>query len=91
MSSGSRFDNLANWRLTGSGTCANLLTVSQTNHIGCAAAAQILGCSTAKVKRLAKSGQLVAAFKMDGQTGAYVFARSTVLDYAERHAGQVAA
>ena len=90
MSSGSRFDTLANWCLTGSGTCANLLAVSQTN-IGCAAAAQILGCSTAKVKRLAKSGQLEAAFKMDGQTGAYVFARSTVLDYAERHTGQVAA
>jgi predicted DNA-binding transcriptional regulator AlpA len=68
--------------------CANwfILVDVNENHIGCTAAAQILGCSTATIKRLAKSGQLPAAFKMDGQTGAYVFERDVVEAFAAERA-----
>lgn len=40
--------------------------------------ATILGCSTAKIKRLALTGELQPAAKMPGKTGAYVFDASTV-------------
>ena len=78
-------EKLCRKRLT---ACANwfILVDVNENHIGCTAAAQILGCSTATIKRLAKSGQLPAAFKMDGQTGAYVFARDVVEAFAAERA-----
>lgn len=40
--------------------------------------AAILGWSTAKVKRHAKSGELPYAHKMLGETGAYLFDRVVI-------------
>ena len=59
---------------------------SPPDHIGTADAAEILGCSTTKVKMLAQSGQLPIAFKMGGRTGAYLFSRSAIEHIARRAA-----
>lgn len=70
--------------------CANLLTVSQSDLIGTAEAADILGWSRAKVKRAAQSGDLPHAVKMPGGTGAYLFHRSVVVLLSKRPAAEVA-
>jgi hypothetical protein len=44
--------------------------------------AAILGWSTAKVKRHARSGDLPYAHKMEGDTGAYLFDRAVVEAFA---------
>lgn len=58
-------------------------TVSQSDHINATAAADILGCSVATVKRKAKDGDLPYAFKLPGKTGSYVFLRSEIQALAE--------
>lgn len=63
--------------------------MSQSDHIGTAQAAELLGRSVATVKRLAKSGDLPYVFKMEGETGAYVFSRTAIEAIAK--SGQVAA
>jgi len=65
--------DLTNWR-----RCANLAPVSQSDLIGTADAATILGWSRAKVKRAAKAGELPHAVKMPGDTGAYLFHRAVI-------------
>ena len=65
--------------------CANLLTVSQSDLIGTADAATILGWSRAKVKRAAKHGSLPHAVKMPGETGAYLFHRAVIELMATRN------
>lgn len=52
--------------------------MSQSDLIGTAEAADLLGWSTAKVKRNAKSGTLRHALKMPGDTGAYLFERAYI-------------
>jgi hypothetical protein len=52
--------------------------VSQSDLIGAADAAAILGWSKAKVKRAAASGGLPVAGKMPGELGAYVFRRDEI-------------
>jgi len=59
---------------------------SPPDHIGTVDAALILGCSTTRVKMLAKSGELPIAFKMGGETGAYLFSRSAIEHIARRAA-----
>lgn len=54
------------------------MSQSDTQLIGTTEAAEILGWSRAKVKREAMSGGLPVAQKMPGDTGAYLFHRSTV-------------
>lgn len=54
--------------------------------IGTADAAAILQRSQRTVKRLAKSGKLEPAVKMTGDTGAYLFERSTVEAFAKQAA-----
>lgn len=49
-----------------------------TNLIGTVEAARILGWSLAKVKREAKAGRLPYEHKARGETGPYLFQRSTV-------------
>ena len=60
--------------------------MTPTDHIGTADAAEILGCSTTKVKMLAQAGELPIAFKMGGATGAYLFSRSAIEHIARRAA-----
>jgi hypothetical protein len=52
--------------------------VSQSDLIGAADAAAILGWSKAKVKRAAATGGLPVAGKMPGELGAYVFRRDEI-------------
>jgi hypothetical protein len=58
--------------------------VSQSDLVGTKDAADILGWSLAKVKRAAKSGALPHAYKMWGDTGAYLFHRTVVEMIAKR-------
>lgn len=62
------------------------MSQSDTSLVGTTEAADILGWSIAKVKREAKSGRLPIALKMAGETGAYLFHRSTV-DLISRQKG----
>lgn len=64
---------MTNWRI-----CAMLGVVSQSDYIGSAEAAELLGWSRAKVKREAQSGAIPVALKMPGETGAYLFLRSDI-------------
>lgn len=57
-------------------------TMSQPELIGARDAAQVSGRSVATVKRAARSGELPFALKMPGDTGAYLFVRSTVERWA---------
>jgi hypothetical protein len=61
---------------------------SQSDLIGTADAAAILGWSLAKVKKAAKAGTLPHAHKMPGDTGAYIFSRVVVELIANRPAEQ---
>lgn len=69
-------------------TRAKLSAMSESDHVGTAKAAALLGKSPATVKRMAKSGELPYLFKMDGETGAYVFSRAVLAAYLK---AQVAA
>ena len=57
-----------------------------TDMIGTNEAAEILECSTAKVKHMAKAGELPILSKMHGKTGAYLFSRSAIEHVARRAA-----
>ena len=59
---------------------------SDTALIGTTEVAELLGWSRAKVKREALKGKLPHAYKMPGDTGAYLFHRSTVDLFKERQA-----
>jgi len=59
-----------------------------TALIGTTEVAELLGWSRAKVKREALRGDLPHAYKMPGDTGAYLFHRSTVELFAKQ--GRVA-
>jgi hypothetical protein len=53
--------------------------MSQSAHLlSTAQVAEILGKSTATVKRMALSGALTPALKLPGDTGAYLFTREDV-------------
>lgn len=57
-----------------------------TDTIGTVEAAEILKCSTAKVKMMAKAGELPILGKMRGETGAYLFSRSAIEHVAKSSA-----
>lgn len=67
------------------------MSQSDTALIGTGEAATILGWSRAKVKREAMNGSLPVAQKMPGDTGAYLFHRSTVDIIARQHRQQAGA
>ena len=50
----------------------------ETDLIGAAEAAEILGVSVATVNRMAANGTLPTAAKLHGRTGAHIFNRATV-------------
>jgi len=75
-----------NFLLTSWRKCASVADVSQSDLIGTAEAAEILGWSRAKTKREAQAGRLPHAVKMPGETGAYLFRRRDVERLAERRA-----
>ena len=59
---------------------------TQSQPIGTAAAAALLGLNRRQVVRLVESGRLTPITKMDGTTGAYVFDPSAVDALAEERA-----
>ncbi len=59
--------------------------MSQSDLIGTAEAARLLGWSVAKVKRQAKAGEVPHAMKMPGDTGAYLFHRAIVQMVADKN------
>ena len=50
----------------------------ETDLIGAAEAAEILGVSVATINRMAANGTLPTAAKLHGRTGAHIFNRATV-------------
>jgi excisionase family DNA binding protein len=61
--------------------------MSQSDLIGADEAGDIAGASRATVKRAAIAGELPYALKMPGRTGAYLFHRADVEQWATaRHA-----
>jgi hypothetical protein len=56
--------------------------MSQLDIIGVPEAAELSGRSVATVKRAALTGQLPVALKMPGKTGAYLFTRQAVIEWA---------
>jgi len=58
--------------------------MSQSAHyVSTAEVAQLLGKSTATVKRMAQKGSLPPAMKLPGETGAYLFDRALVETYVK--------
>lgn len=61
-------------------------TETQSQPIGTAAAAALLGLTRRQVVRLVERGRLTPITKMDGTTGAYLFAPETVAALATERA-----
>ncbi len=59
---------------------------NEATLVGVADAAEVLGLSVDTVKRAARSGQLAPAIKMPGKTGAYLFRREDVEQFAAQRA-----
>ena len=63
---------------------------TETRLLGVADVSGWTGYTIDAVKRAAKSGELPVALKMPGKTGAYLFDKADVAEWAARRAGVTA-